>query len=251
MTSSTSTRLDLRPDLALTLHQSGHCAPVLLLHGGPGPGSLTPLAEHLATGHRVLLPTHPGWDDTPRPDTLATVGDLAEAYLELLRRLGTGPVTVLGTSFGGWVATEVALRDTDRTVERLVLIDAIGPLVPGHPVTAPSPGPGPGTGPGPGSGPGPGPSPAAMAALRSYSGPQLHDPGLLARLGAVTAPVLVLWGEDDPVVSPDYGRAYAAAFPHARFQTIPLAGHLPTREQPGAVRAAIDAFLTAPTPQTS
>jgi pimeloyl-ACP methyl ester carboxylesterase len=54
--------------------------------------------------------------------------------------------------------------------------------------------------------------------------------------------VLVAWGEADQVVSPDYGRAYAAAFGNGRFQPIAAAGHLPQLEQPAAVLAAIADF---------
>ncbi|MEV5282449.1 alpha/beta hydrolase [Streptomyces sp. NPDC051993] len=256
MTTPTTRPLLLRPGLPLTVreHGHGHGASVLLLHGGPGPDSLTPLAEHLATRHRVLLPTHPGWDDTPRLPALTSVADLAEAYLELLQQLDLPPVTVVGSSFGGWVAAEMALRDTGRHLDRLVLMNAIGPAVPGHPVRAPVPRTDPGspaaaqpTGGGQSGAPRPGPSsPAGLAAMYEYTGPLLQDAGLLDRLKAAAQPVLVVWGEDDTVVSLDFGRAYAAAFPDAHFKPIAGASHLPIREQPAATFAAIDAFLDPP-----
>lgn len=229
--------------------------PVLLLHGAPGPDSVHPVAAHLADRHRVIAPTHPGWDGTGRPAGLDSVVGLAEIYMALLDQLGTGPVAVLGTSFGGWIAAEAVVRDQGRRVERLVLMDAIGPVVPGHPIAVPGRGPGgpipqqsPAGGP---SGPPPGgPQPAAMEALRAYAGADMRDPGLLERLQAVSCPVLVVWGENDQVASPDYGRAYAAAFGDARFELITGAGHLPMREQPAATFAVLDGFLdpgTGPT----
>lgn len=255
MATPTTRQLLLRPGLLLTVreHGHGHGASVLLLHGGPGPDSLTPLAEHLVTRHRVLLPTHPGWDDTRRLPALTSVADLAEAYLELLRQLDLPPVAVVGSSFGGWVAAEMALRDTGGQLSRLVLMNAIGPAVPGHRVLAPVPRTDPGgpaaaqpTG-GPSGASRPGPSsPAGLAAMYEYTGPLLQDAGLLDRLKAAAQPVLVVWGEDDTVVSPDFGRAYAAAFPDARFEPIAGASHLPIREQPTATFAAIDAFLDPP-----
>jgi pimeloyl-ACP methyl ester carboxylesterase len=45
-------------------------------------------------------------------------------------------------------------------------------------------------------------------------------------------PTLVLWGAEDRIVAPDYGRAYCAAIPGARFQAIERAGHFPHVEQP-------------------
>ncbi|MFD0021227.1 alpha/beta fold hydrolase [Streptomyces sp. NPDC058382] len=233
----------------LDVRVTGDGPPVLLLHGAPGPDSVQPVADHLAGRHRVIAPTHPGWDGTERPAGLDSVGGLAEICLALLDELGTGPVALVGTSFGGWIAAETVLRDRDRRIERLVLMDAIGPLVPGHPIAVPGGGPGgpippqaPGGAPS-GPPPGVGPQPAAMAALRAYAGADMRDPGLLGRLRAVTCPVLVVWGENDRVASPDFGRAYAAAFGDARFELIAGAGHLPVREQPAATFAVLDGFL--------
>ncbi|MGP2437899.1 alpha/beta fold hydrolase [Streptomyces sp. JW3] len=238
--------VSVRPGLDLAIREAGHGSPVLVLHGGPGPAGIAPMVDHLAKDHAVVAPTHPGWDDTVRPDDLDSVPALAAGYLDLLSRLALHGVTVIGTSFGGWVATQSVLDDREGRIARLVLVDAIGPVVPGQQVTMPA-GPPP-TARVPVTGPSPaprrGPSPSSMAALRAYAGPAMADPGLLARLPSVTCPVLVLWGGDDTVVSPDFGRAYAAAFPHARFELIPDAGHQPLRERPEAVHAALDSFLT-------
>ena len=84
----------------------------------------------------------------------------------------------------------------------------------------------------------------ASPVTSAYAGPDMADPGMLPRLSTVTCPVLVLWGAEDPVVTPGFGRAYAAAFPHARFELIPNAGHLPIREKPETVFAHLDSFLT-------
>jgi pimeloyl-ACP methyl ester carboxylesterase len=85
---------------------------------------------------------------------------------------------------------------------------------------------------------------ANMATMRIFAGdPYMHDPELPGRLPQVTAPVLVLWGDSDRIVTPEYGRAFAEAFPDARFRVIAEAGHLPQLEQPAATFAALDAFL--------
>ncbi|UWM51077.1 alpha/beta hydrolase [Streptomyces carpaticus] len=244
----------IRPGLDLDVRAAGEGSPVLILHGAPGPAGIAPVADHLATGHAVVAPTHPGWDGTARPDDLDSVPALAATYLDLLSHLALRDVTVIGTSFGGWVAVQTVLDDREGRIARLVLVDAIGPDIPGRSVTMP-PGPPPtAPAPAPVAGPSPtrrrGPSPASMAALRAYAGPAMADPTLLARLPSVTCPVLVLWGGDDTVVTPDFGRAYAAAFPRAQFELIPDAGHQPLREQPEAVLAALDSFL-APQDRTT
>ncbi|MGW2860045.1 alpha/beta fold hydrolase [Streptomyces sp. NPDC001205] len=237
MTTPHRRTIPLRPGLDLEVREVGTgSSPVLVLHGGPGPSSIAALIDHLAPDHRVVAPTHPGWDATPRPDDLDSVPALAAAYLDLLGHLGLNDVTVIGTSFGGWVATQTVLDDREGRISQLVLMDAIGPVIPGQQITVPA-GP-------PAPVPQGGPTEQAMAALRAYAGPSMADAGMLPRLSTVTCPVLVIWGADDAVVTPDFGRAYAAAFPHARFEVVPGAGHLPTRENPETVFTHLDSFLT-------
>ncbi|WP_411129119.1 alpha/beta fold hydrolase [Streptomyces sp. x-19] len=242
MTASPQRTIPVRPGLDLDVREAGtRGGQVLVLHGGPGPSSISPLIGHLAPDHRVVAPTHPGWEGTVRPDDLDSVPALAAAYLDLLGHLGLNDVTVIGASFGGWVATQTVLDDREGRISRLVLMDAIGPVIPGQQVTVPAGPPAPAAA---GSAPQGGPFAQSMAAMRAYAGPGMGDAGMLPRLSTVTCPVLVIWGADDAVVTPDFGRAYAAAFPHARFELIPGAGHLPIREKPETVFPHLDSFLT-------
>ncbi|HUQ58071.1 alpha/beta hydrolase [Lentzea sp.] len=234
------TSTEARPGLTVTTRQAGQGNPVVLLHGAAGPDSTTTLLGHLAAGHRVVAPTHPGWDGTDRPEELDSVADLAAAYLDLLARQELDEVTVIGVSFGGWVAAEMAASGRARRIGRLVLIDSIGPRLPGHEPTMPS-GP-------PSAVDGAarqGPPPGNMAAFRAYSGAALSDPTLLDRVRGLQIPALLVWGENDTVVTPEFGRLYAEAFPRGRFVLIPGGGHLPMREAPEATFAAIDEFLAA------
>ncbi|XVU20919.1 alpha/beta fold hydrolase [Actinoplanes sp. CA-054009] len=236
--SPSSSMLPLRPGLALSVREAGRGRPVLLLHGAAGPDSMNALIGHLADGHRVIAPTHPGWDGTERPGDLAGVAALAGAYLDLLERLDLSEVTVAGVSFGGWVAAEMAVTDRGRRIGRLLIIDAIGPRIEGQTPTMPS-------GPPPSAGaPRPGPPPGNMAAFRAYTAGGLEDPALLSRFAGLTLPVQLIWGGKDTVVTPEFGRLYAEAVPGARFTVIPGGGHLPMREAPAATFAAIDDFLT-------
>jgi pimeloyl-ACP methyl ester carboxylesterase len=63
----------------------------------------------------------------------------------------------------------------------------------------------------------------------------MSDPSLAGRLSGLQVPTLVLWGDSDQIVDPDYGRAYAAAIPTARFQLLKDTGHLPQMETPDQV----------------
>jgi len=256
MTTATHTvTLPRTGSVAVKVDDRGEGRPVLLLHGGGGPQTVAGFAELLANAGpaRVITPAHPGFGGTPRPDALASMAGLAALYRELLDRLGLRDVTVIGNSIGGWIAAELALLGSAR-ISGLVLVDAVGIDVEGHPVTDIFP-----------------LSmdelarlsyanpaafcidPAAMtedqragmaanrAALRAYGGARMADPGLRARLAAIACPTLVIWGEADRIVDPGYGRAYAAAIPGARFELLPGTGHLPQLETPEQlVRAAWD-----------
>lgn len=230
------------PDVSLRVSESGEGPAALVLHGGGGPASVVSIVNHLAQNHHVVAPTHPGWDETPRPEWFAGVDDLVETYLDLIEDLDLKDVVVVGSSFGGWLASEIAIRDRGRRLRSLILIDAIGPNIPGHQVNFRPSGPLP-TQISVDAGPPIIPVAANIAALQAYAGPALADPKLFHRLSRIGVPTLVVWGEDDAVVTPDFGAAYARAIPDARFVLVPGAGHVPIREAPAATFAAIDNFL--------
>lgn len=87
---------------------------------------------------RVIAPTHPGWDGTPRMDSVASIADLATHYLARLREQGEHGVIVVGSSIGGWVALEMALQAAadDRSagaVGAVVDMNGTGAVVEGEP----------------------------------------------------------------------------------------------------------------------
>lgn len=233
----------------LSVTERDRTRPFLLLHGGGGPGTVAGFADLLAgrTHSRVLVPTHPGFAGTLRPESLASTRDLAAAYVALLDELDLGDVTVIGNSFGGWLAAEIALIGSPR-VSGAVIVDGIGIEVAGHPITdvrglAPAelqrlsfhdPSRAPAA---PASGDA-GPSPDVRALL-AYTGASMSDPTLLERLGGIEVPVHVVWGESDGIVDADYGRAYADAIPTSAFTVLRGTGHLPQLETPEELLGAI------------
>jgi pimeloyl-ACP methyl ester carboxylesterase len=78
-----------------------------------------------------------------------------------------------------------------------------------------------------------------VQALVGYAGPAMADPTLAGRLAQVAIPVHVLWGESDRIVTPDYGRAFAAAIPGSTFTLLPRTGHLPQVESPDELLGAL------------
>jgi pimeloyl-ACP methyl ester carboxylesterase len=231
--------------LTVRIDERGSGRPMLVLHGGGGPQTVSSIASALSTRAHVLTPIHPGFAGEPRPEWFNSIDDLALTYLELLERLDLRDVMVVGFSIGGWIASELAVRDTTR-LGSLVLVDAVGIEVEGHEIADVFP-----------------LTPDELSAL-SYHNPAafridpatlspdqiaaraanfqalgvygrepgMRDPKLRRRLGRVRIPALVVWGESDGVVDAVYGRAYAHSLPNARFKLIPKAGHVPQIEQP-------------------
>jgi pimeloyl-ACP methyl ester carboxylesterase len=236
--------------------------PVLLLHDIDYRNGPRPFMELLAKDFSVLAPSHPGFGASELPPLCDSVDDLAYVYLDFLR--DHGPMSLIGMGFGGWIAAEMAVRCCHE-IQRLVLVDAVGVKTAGREVAEIAdtfvmdprtllpctwhdavlgeqhmdlPGLG------------------SMsetdltivlrnrqsAALFGWN-PFMHDPKLYRRLYRITAPTLVVWGQSDRVVSPEYGRAFADAIPGARFETLEAAGHYPYLERPERFVELVSPFL--------
>jgi pimeloyl-ACP methyl ester carboxylesterase len=63
-------------------------------------------------------------------------------------------------------------------------------------------------------------------------GDQQHTLEVEPRYGEITVPTLVVWGEEDPWLSPALGRELATRIPDSRFQLLPNTGHLVQEEEP-------------------
>lgn len=244
--------------IALEGSVAGAGPALLFLHGGDYVAQNAPFLDRLARGRQVTAPRHPGFGHSERPEGCRTIHDLAYLYLDWLDGQPPGEVIIVGSSFGGWIALEMAVRSSAK-IGSLVLIDALGLKFGGReerdiadiyalpedevrrrtfvdPARVV-------------------PDYAALgddeltaiardreaAALYGWR-PYMHDPGLRQWLHRVRAPTLVLWGENDGIVTPDYGRKLCAALPNATFELIARAGHYPQIERPDAVLDAIERF---------
>jgi pimeloyl-ACP methyl ester carboxylesterase len=248
----------LGSELDITVTESGAGRPVLILHGGGGPFTVAGIAGHLAETMHTITPTHPGWNGTDRPEWFSGIDDLALAYLNYLEDNDLQNVLVIGSSMGGWIGSEMAVRDAAGRITGLILIDGVGISVDAHPIrdffaldargvaryawhdadryyvdpaTVPA-------------------DQAArtkgnMATMRVIAGPDMNDPKLMRRLARVRIPVLAIWGDSDGIVTPAYGAAFAGAFQNGRLEIVKDAGYLPQIEQPAATFALIDAYANA------
>jgi pimeloyl-ACP methyl ester carboxylesterase len=247
------------------LLRGGRGEPVLVLHPEFGSNRWFPYHDRLAARFQVFAPDHPGFGRSERPDWLDGIDDLVFHYVDLLDALELQRVAVIGTSFGGWIAAELAVTHPER-VHRLVLVGAAGLKVDGvdrfdvflHPVeqtllhlfhdssrsaqllpteigTEVIVG---------------AYREAATLARLSWN-PYFYDPKLGRRLRRVTAPTLVVWGENDTFLPVQYGEAYADLIPDATLRRIPACGHLVPFEQTDAFIRQVVGFLGPTTSESS
>lgn len=247
--------------------RGGSGKPALLLHGFQTISPKAPFLSELAKHCSYLAPSLPGFGATKRPQDFDTTYDLVRHTLDLIDAVPGDKVTLVGFSFGGWLAAEAAVLRPAR-LERLVLVDPVGIRISDretrdildifnvHPdvvrdKTFHDPGRF-------------APDFDAMEdaelvtyarnrdALCLYSwNPLLYNPQLRSWLRRIAVPTLVLWGASDGIVSPDYGRAYASLIPNARFELIENAGHHPEIEQPAEFVARLAHFMSGPEGNTS
>lgn len=235
--------------VSLEMTKQGDGPPLLYLHGGypqGRPSEAEPILLLLASSFTVFSPTHPGFGRVDPPDWMTTVDDLAYLYLDLLRHVGDA--LVVGASFGGWIAAEMAVKSTEQ-ISRLVLVNPLGikvgdrehrDLVDIYSVVDSELADLAFVNPGIGM-----PDPSALsdedlfflarsreATARYGWSPYLHNPKLRGRLSRINVPTLVLWGEDDRIADAEYGKSFADAISGAELIAIPSAGQFPMFEQP-------------------
>ena len=107
----------------LGYREAGSGATVLFLHGVAG-AAWDPLLEQLSGGYRVLAPEHPGFGRGQIPDWMMSVGDVAFFYLDLMQALDLRDVHLVGHGLGGWIAAEIAIRNTARLASLALLAPA-------------------------------------------------------------------------------------------------------------------------------
>ncbi len=244
--------------IELEVLRRGAGRPVVLLHGMDTVSPQAPFLDLLGRHAEIIAPSMPGFGNSPRPEDFDTIYDLVRLNLALLDQLPYDKVTLLGLSFGGWLAAEAAVASCHK-IDRLVLVDPVGIKIGDretrdildvfnvnpaevrraswHDLAK-------------------APDYDAMTddelviharnweALCLYAWhPYMYNPQLKQWLGHIRVPSLVLWGDSDGIVSPDYGHAYAGLIPAARFESIAEAGHHPELEQPERFAEKVAGFL--------
>lgn len=255
MADHTTTKITVR-GCGIKLMRGGKGAPLVVLHGASGAAWL-PFMATLADKFDVIVPEHPGFGESDTPDWLDNIHDLAYFYLDLLDHLDLPRVHLAGISLGGWIAAELAIRDTSRLAS-LTLADAAGLHLPGVPqidtflrseeqrirdffhdparadamvarhadpaqedVVARN----------------------RVTVARLAWQPRNHDPDLPKWLHRIDVPTLLVWGAHDRLFPKDYAYAWQKLIPGSKVAIIPDSGHIPQVEQPAAFVAALNEFI--------
>ena len=245
----------------IQLVEGGSGPDLLYLHGEQGFSGWAPFLDALAERFHVYAPAHPGVGDSVGLEELDDCWDLALFYEELMTTLRIEGAGVVGHSYGGMVAAELAAH-RKGLVSRMALAAPLGlwlddtPTLDFFALT---------------------PSeearvlwfdPEGEAAKSTFVMPKdpearkeamieraktlssigkfiwpIPDRGLPKRAHRIEAPTLLLWGDSDKVVPPEYGEAFKALVANSRLEFIEDCGHLPQYERPERFVAVVSAFL--------
>jgi pimeloyl-ACP methyl ester carboxylesterase len=237
--------------------RGGRGSPLLFLHGGRGAAVWLPLFKTLSEHFDVIVPEHPGFGRSDTPEWLDNVGDLANFYHEFSEHLGLRDINLVGTSLGGWIAADMAVRNCGP-LRTLTLVAPAGIHVQGVPKgdlflwtpeqlahhlvfdqaladamlmqtpddeerrrQAKN----------------------ALALAKLGWQPRLYDPNLRKWLHRVSCPTLIIWGDSDKLIPPAYGPAFRDLIPGAKLEVLANCGHLPHVEKTGELAARIAKFI--------
>jgi pimeloyl-ACP methyl ester carboxylesterase len=107
-------------DLEVLRHGAG--TPLLLLHGMETVRPEARFLDLLGREFEIIAPSSPGFGNTKRPPDFDTVYDLVRLYLALIDELPYDRLVLMGLSFGGWLAAEVAVASSHK-LAKLILVD--------------------------------------------------------------------------------------------------------------------------------
>lgn len=235
--------------IAIDVVEAGTGKPLLMLHSGVSPTwPSTNYLDELAKSYRVIAPWHPGFGQSELPRAFTNVSDLAYAYLDLIEHMSLRDLTLVGGSFGGWIAAEIAVRSTarlrgivlsapfgiktsDRNTRDILDFYAVphaewpnltfadpGKWTPDYPSLSES---------------------LLLEIARGRGSlaflgwsPFMHNPRLRDWLHRIDVPTRVIWGRQDKIIGHDYAAAFASEIPDAKLVVFEAAAHYPHIEKP-------------------
>ena len=258
MADCTETKIDVR-GTGIHLRRGGSGEPMLFLHGASGVAGWIPTFQALSETQDLMVPDHPTYGLSDEPDWLDSMDDLAMFYLDFLDQMDLNGVHLVGNSLGGWLAMEIAVRNSSR-LKSLTLVGAAGIRIAGKPIAD-----------------------IFMmdpddlvreiyvdqsiadnilgmelteeqvdiqirnrvATARLDWQPRLFNPNLRKWLHRIDVPTHVIWGDTDKIVDPVYAAEFGRIIAGSEVTMIEQAGHLPHVERPEPFVEAVSGFIQA------
>jgi pimeloyl-ACP methyl ester carboxylesterase len=241
--------------LNLKVEDRGSGGTVLFLHGAGG-SNWSPMLEQLSQQFRVIAPEHPGFGRSTIPEWMSTMSDLAYFYLDFMDSMELKNVHLVGHSLGGWLAAEIAVRNTSQLTSVTMMAPAgianpdapfgdiflWGPeeaaynqfynrelaekrlkLVPDLDIVLQN---------------------KAAAARLGWS-PRLCNPQLKYWIHRIDRPVQFIWGKQDKIIPHDCHKAWMQGIDGAVLQTIEECGHSIHSEKAAEAADMISVFCHA------
>jgi pimeloyl-ACP methyl ester carboxylesterase len=230
---------------SVNVMRGGKGPPLLFLHGAGGAGVWMPFMEKLSSRFEVIVPDHPGFGRSDKPEWLDDITDLAFFYLDLLEEFDLDEVHLVGHSLGGWLAAEIAIRSTER-LRTLTLVSAAGLRIPGAPIgdiflwppeqrirnlfvdqrfadarllmplteeqvdtTLKN----------------------ELATADLAWNPRFHHPRVRKWIHRIDVPTLIVWGDGDKAIPARHGEEFHRLIVGSRLAVLPACGHLPQVEK--------------------
>jgi pimeloyl-ACP methyl ester carboxylesterase len=241
----------------LHVKRGGRGRPLLVLHHETGTLDDLPFYDALAANYEVIVPHHPGYSRSERPDWMRSVRDIAVIHRGLLSELKVAKPALVGLGFGGWIAAEMATM-APADVSHLVLVGAMGIKPPQGDILD-----------------------LAVTGYVDYVRAGFHDQKAFDRvygaepsvdqlemwdicremsfriawkpymysqtlpylLKTMRAPALIVWGDDDKVVPISAGKRYLESLPDAHLEIVRSCGHAVDMEQPEALAKLVTNFI--------
>lgn len=244
--------------VSLRMVRGGEGDSVLFLHGAAGLQGWLPLFEALSVSKNVVATEHPGFGLSNGQAWADSIAKLADFYVSYLARGDLGKVHLIGSSLGGWLASEIAVRDQSM-LQSLVLIAPAGmrsveiplpdmlswsyeelmrqvfadPKIAAQVIAQPLS--------------------AEQQELRAHNRAAVsqiardgfYNPRLADLLPIVKTKTTIIWGDTDRVTPTGYAPLWKHAIPHAHLHIIPDCGHLPHIERLSKVLEIIEPRISS------
>ena len=242
----------------LHLRRGGHGRPILFLHGAGGVSEWTPFFQELAKSHDTWVPDHPGFGKSEDPDFIKNMSDLAMFYLDFLdEHAPKEGFDLVGHSIGGWLAAEIATRNSQH-INSVTFVSSAGLRLSGQPMgdvfiwnaeesvehlifdplvrekrlkAQPSP------------------EEAEIMVRNKFTfaklawHPRLFNPELKKWLHRIKVPTQVIWGEHDGLIPQAYAKLWADELKTQECTILSECSHSPINEKPMETAQLINTFL--------